>query len=89
MGSSQAAAIWYVPQMTEDGQGTLTLTNLNATPVQVSLVLYRGTGGPLLKRYMLAAHQSQAIRSANLVAVQQGVGLAVTAGSPVVVEYYS
>jgi hypothetical protein len=84
MGSSQAEATWYIPQISE---GTLALTNPGATTVQICIVLYREAGAPLLKRYTLAAHQSQMIRSANLVSGQQRIGLVITASSPVIAEY--
>jgi hypothetical protein len=89
MGSSQAALLWYIPQMTatEGIQGTLTLTNPGATTVQAQIILYRAAGPPLVKSYALAAHQCLIIAQTSLLGTKQEAGLAVSASSPVVVEH--
>ncbi len=88
MGSSQAAPLWYIPQMATDtnSQGALTLTNPGTTAIRAQVILYREAGPPLLKSYSLAPSQCLIIAQTSLLDPMQSAGLAVSASSPVIVE---
>ena len=88
MGATSSADSWYIAQgdTTSGHTQTLAIANPTQSAARVKVVYYSSQGAPIVKTYTLSANTRMTINLSSDVGANKGVGIAIYASIPIVIE---